>query len=313
MILVRLDPNKDATARAVDPPRPQGADPAAQRRGHRTRSTRRTRSAVRGSRCATIKRVLGIDINHVVNVNFRGFREAVNSVGCVYADVDRRYFNDNALAYATINVSPATRRCAARRRWTTCASATRTTTWCAPRASRTSCARPRTRSACAGSSRTARLRAPVRAATRRPTSAAAPRSCACSSWSPSRPAIRSARSTSAPASGPSFVISTQAQLDATVDEFLNAQDSPGPRGSLASTSAERQAARRRPDAAQGAAGAGERQAFRRGPGDRRRRRSVRMPVLFPRAAHAQLGLRRRASHLRRCRTTRAAATRPTGW
>jgi hypothetical protein len=27
-------------------------------------------------------------------------------VGCVYADIDRRYFNDNALAYATINIKP---------------------------------------------------------------------------------------------------------------------------------------------------------------------------------------------------------------
>jgi hypothetical protein len=30
----------------------------------------------------------------------------VNKVGCVYVDIDRRYFNDNAVAYATIDVKP---------------------------------------------------------------------------------------------------------------------------------------------------------------------------------------------------------------
>ena len=42
-----------------------------------------------------------------MNVDFRGFREAVDAIGCVYADVDRRYFNDNIAAASstpTINV-----------------------------------------------------------------------------------------------------------------------------------------------------------------------------------------------------------------
>jgi len=43
----------------------------------------------------TIKALLNIRINHVVNVNFGGFRRAVNRLGCVYADIDRKYFNDN--------------------------------------------------------------------------------------------------------------------------------------------------------------------------------------------------------------------------
>jgi polyisoprenyl-teichoic acid--peptidoglycan teichoic acid transferase len=54
----------------------------------------------------TIRRVLHIDINHVINLNFRAFKEAVNRIGCVYVDIDRRYFNANALAYATIDVQP---------------------------------------------------------------------------------------------------------------------------------------------------------------------------------------------------------------
>lgn len=60
----------------------------------------------------TVKRLLGIPIHHVVNVNFGGFKDAVNTLGCVYADVDRRYYNDNnppngsAYDYATIDVPP---------------------------------------------------------------------------------------------------------------------------------------------------------------------------------------------------------------
>src|SRR3954464_8137879 len=50
-------------------------------------------------------------INNVINANFGGFRRAVNYVGGVYVDVDRRYYNDNTTAapgeaYATINVQP---------------------------------------------------------------------------------------------------------------------------------------------------------------------------------------------------------------
>jgi LCP family protein required for cell wall assembly len=50
-------------------------------------------------------------INGVINVNFGGFRRAVNYVGGVYVDVDRRYYNDNSTAkpgeaYATIDVQP---------------------------------------------------------------------------------------------------------------------------------------------------------------------------------------------------------------
>ena len=66
---------------------------------------------------ATIKRLFedatGEDfpINNVISVNFGGFRRAVNYVGGVYVDVDRRYYNDNTTAapgeaYATIDVQP---------------------------------------------------------------------------------------------------------------------------------------------------------------------------------------------------------------
>jgi LCP family protein required for cell wall assembly len=66
---------------------------------------------------ATIKRLFAaatgqdFPINNVINVNFGGFKRAVNYVGGVYIDVDRRYYNDNTTAapgeaYAAIDVQP---------------------------------------------------------------------------------------------------------------------------------------------------------------------------------------------------------------
>jgi LCP family protein required for cell wall assembly len=45
-----------------------------------------------------VKELLGIPINHIVNVNFGGFHKAVDYIGCVWTDIDRRYFNDNSTA-----------------------------------------------------------------------------------------------------------------------------------------------------------------------------------------------------------------------
>jgi polyisoprenyl-teichoic acid--peptidoglycan teichoic acid transferase len=53
----------------------------------------------------TVRAVTKLPINHVINVHFTGFWRAVNAVGCVYADIDRRYFNDSA-EYSYINVQP---------------------------------------------------------------------------------------------------------------------------------------------------------------------------------------------------------------
>ncbi len=58
----------------------------------------------------TVKRFTGIDINHVVEINFEGFADAVNAIDCVFIDVDREYFNDNAglppeLQYAEIDIN----------------------------------------------------------------------------------------------------------------------------------------------------------------------------------------------------------------
>ena len=43
-----------------------------------------------------VKQLTGLDsINHVVNVDFNGFAEAVNAIGCVYVDVDHHYYHSN--------------------------------------------------------------------------------------------------------------------------------------------------------------------------------------------------------------------------
>src|SRR4029078_9038544 len=43
-----------------------------------------------------IKQTMGItNINHVVNVDFTGFADAVNAIGCVYVDVDHHYYHSN--------------------------------------------------------------------------------------------------------------------------------------------------------------------------------------------------------------------------
>jgi LCP family protein required for cell wall assembly len=57
----------------------------------------------------TVKRFTDLDINHVVEINFDGFADAVNAIDCVYIDVDREYFNVNdgtvANDYAEIDIN----------------------------------------------------------------------------------------------------------------------------------------------------------------------------------------------------------------
>jgi len=107
MLVVRLDPDKKATAvmsiprdlKVTIPGHGRGRINTAYGEGGPTLS-------------ANAVKALGIRIHHIVNVNFGGFQRAVNRLGCVYADVDRRYFNDNkppAAAnenYATIDLKP---------------------------------------------------------------------------------------------------------------------------------------------------------------------------------------------------------------
>jgi LCP family protein required for cell wall assembly len=56
-----------------------------------------------------VKELTGLPINHVVNVDFLGFVRAVDAINCVYVDIDRRYYHNNAESteeYAEINIQP---------------------------------------------------------------------------------------------------------------------------------------------------------------------------------------------------------------
>ena len=57
----------------------------------------------------TIKRVLGLKVNHVVVMTFPRFKRAVDEMGCVYSTIDRRYFHSNAAGgqqYFEIDLKP---------------------------------------------------------------------------------------------------------------------------------------------------------------------------------------------------------------
>jgi polyisoprenyl-teichoic acid--peptidoglycan teichoic acid transferase len=58
-----------------------------------------------------VKELTGLKINHVVNIDFLGFVRAVDAIGCVYTDVDRRYFHSNVGVpaeeqYSEIDIQP---------------------------------------------------------------------------------------------------------------------------------------------------------------------------------------------------------------
>jgi polyisoprenyl-teichoic acid--peptidoglycan teichoic acid transferase len=57
----------------------------------------------------TIKHVTGISVNHVFVITFPKFKRAVNEMGCVYMEVDRRYYHHNEAfgeQYFEINLQP---------------------------------------------------------------------------------------------------------------------------------------------------------------------------------------------------------------
>jgi polyisoprenyl-teichoic acid--peptidoglycan teichoic acid transferase len=43
----------------------------------------------------TLKQVTGLSVNHLFVVDFKGFANAVDAIGCVYVDVDRHYYHSN--------------------------------------------------------------------------------------------------------------------------------------------------------------------------------------------------------------------------
>jgi polyisoprenyl-teichoic acid--peptidoglycan teichoic acid transferase len=108
-MLLRLDPNSDAIA-LLSLPR----DLKVEIPGYGTDKLNAAYS-LGGPKLTlqTVKQLLGpqVAINHLVNVDFTGFARAVNAIGCVYVDVDHRYFHQNgpyfsSSDYAEINLQP---------------------------------------------------------------------------------------------------------------------------------------------------------------------------------------------------------------
>jgi LCP family protein required for cell wall assembly len=58
----------------------------------------------------TVKHLTGLPVNYLITVNFHGFKQVVDTLGGIWMDVDRRYYNKNTGAasnnYANINLQP---------------------------------------------------------------------------------------------------------------------------------------------------------------------------------------------------------------
>jgi LCP family protein required for cell wall assembly len=49
----------------------------------------------------------GMQINHILDVNFAGFSDLIDAIGCVYTDVDHRYYNNTVYTdYSSIDIQP---------------------------------------------------------------------------------------------------------------------------------------------------------------------------------------------------------------
>ena len=109
MMLVRIDPDAPATT-VLSIPRDLRVDFTW--RGERYGPAKLNMTYTVGGEALTAKviaRLLHVRINHIANIEFRGFREAIEEIGCVYVDVDQRYFHRNGPGteqYAEIDIEP---------------------------------------------------------------------------------------------------------------------------------------------------------------------------------------------------------------
>ena len=94
-MLVRADPTTDSISMLSFPRDLQVEIRCPGKPTFATGSTRPTDVRPEGS-LETVKQLTGVDINYLITVNFRGFKQIVAKVGGVWMDVDRRYFNDNS-------------------------------------------------------------------------------------------------------------------------------------------------------------------------------------------------------------------------
>ncbi len=101
IILIRLDPSKKTTALLSIPRDLKVSIP-----GHGIAKINEA-YADGGAKLTleTVKEITGLRINHVISVNFLGFVDAVNRLGCVYMDIDHRYYNPGG-SFAAIDLQP---------------------------------------------------------------------------------------------------------------------------------------------------------------------------------------------------------------
>jgi len=111
LVLVRMDPNKNQTS-VLSVPRDLRATIDAGPKGISTQKINAAYS-IGGAKLAakTVERALpGVTIQHIIDINFRGFRRVIGAIGCVYIFVDRLYQHQNdgtvAQNYASINIQP---------------------------------------------------------------------------------------------------------------------------------------------------------------------------------------------------------------
>ena len=109
MLLVRLDPGKPTISMLSIPRELQV--PIIPPTGPSTVNRINVAYAIGGIQLMTetIKRVLGVSVNHVFVITFPKFKRAVAELGCVYMTVDRRYYHVNEPGgeqYFEINLQP---------------------------------------------------------------------------------------------------------------------------------------------------------------------------------------------------------------
>jgi LCP family protein required for cell wall assembly len=111
LLLIRMDPNHDQTSELSVPRdlRTTITTPA----GAVTMGKINEAYTIGGVNLATktVETTLpGIAVNHIVAVNFAGFRKLIDAIGCVYVFVDRHYYNVNlgtvATNFSSIDIQP---------------------------------------------------------------------------------------------------------------------------------------------------------------------------------------------------------------
>jgi polyisoprenyl-teichoic acid--peptidoglycan teichoic acid transferase len=111
MLLVRLDPSQpDTTMLSVPRDLKVTIHPD---KGRATTQKINAAYTLGGAKLAvkTVKQVLGVQINHVIDINFAGFKALVDYLGCIFVQVDRRYYHSNVglgagQTYDEINIQP---------------------------------------------------------------------------------------------------------------------------------------------------------------------------------------------------------------